>query len=50
MFDDFMRAIQKAANAEQLRNAFAAAYKSTTDKKTRQCYINAKDARLKGLR
>jgi hypothetical protein len=50
MFDDFMRLIQKAANQEQLRDAFAAAYRSTTDKKTRAAYIAAKDARLKGLR
>lgn len=47
---DFLRLIQRAANADQLRDAFAAAYKSTNDSKARAAYIAAKDARLKGLR
>jgi len=47
---DFLREIQKAANQEQVRDAFIAAYKSTNDKKTREAYIAAKDARLKGIR
>jgi hypothetical protein len=50
LFDDFMRCIQKAANVEQLKDAYTAAYKSTRDQKTRAAYIAAKDARLKGLR
>lgn len=47
---DFLRLIQKAANGDQLKEAFTAAYKSTTDSKTRTAYIAAKDARMKGLR
>jgi hypothetical protein len=50
LIKDFLREIQKAANPEQLRNAFAAAYKSTTDQQTRAAYIAAKDARQKALR
>ena len=48
--NDFLRLIQKAATPDQLRDTFTAAYKSTTDKKTRAAIIAAKDARLKGLR
>ncbi len=47
---DFLRLIQKAPNGDQLRDAFAAAYQSTTDAQTRTAYIAAKDARMKGLR
>ena len=47
---DFMRSIQKAANREQLTSAFTAAYRSSSDKKTREAYIAAKDARMKEIR
>ena len=47
---DFLRSIQKAANREQLTEAFTAAYRSTSDKITREAYISAKDARIKELR
>jgi hypothetical protein len=47
---DFLRCIQKAANREQLTEAFTAAYRSTSDKITREAYISAKDARIKELR
>jgi hypothetical protein len=47
---DFIRAIQKAANMEQLRIAFANAYKSTNERKTQAAYITAKDQRRKELR
>ncbi len=47
---DFLRAIQKAANREQLTEAFTAAYRSTNDKKAREVYITAKDTRIKELR
>lgn len=49
MFDDFIRLIQKAATMDQLRDAFAAAYKSDTDTRTRAAYITAKDRRRKEL-
>lgn len=48
--DELMRAIQKAANPDQLRDAFMAAYRSTDDKKTRTAYIAAKELRMKALR
>lgn len=47
---DFLRLIQKAASFDQLLDAFTAAYKSTTDQKTKAVYIRAKDARRKELR
>jgi hypothetical protein len=47
---DSMRANQKAANREQLTHAFTAAYRNTSDKKTREAIIAAKDARMKELR
>lgn len=47
---DFLRLIQKAADSDQLRDAFTAAYKTAIDKKTREAYIAAKDARMKELR
>lgn len=49
-FNDFMRLIQKAANSDQLRDAFTAAYRSTKDRRDQAAFIAAKDARLKGLR
>jgi len=48
--DDFLRLIQKAANFDQLIDAFTAAYKSTTDQKLKSTYIRAKDARRKEIR
>jgi hypothetical protein len=47
---NFMRLIQKAANQDELRDAFTTAFRSTKDKKIQSSYIAAKDSRLKGLR
>lgn len=48
--ENLLRGIQKAATEDQLRDAFVAAFRSTSDKKAQAAFISAKDARRKVLR